>query len=243
MTSPADALIAATHRLNDALAPLSFGKPVALTYNPLSYAGASYEKYLRTYADGTKRALFLGMNPGPFGMTQTGVPFGEVAAVKNWLHIEAPIGKPPVEHPKRPVLGFDCPRSEVSGRRLWSLFAENYGTADNFFKTNFVANYCPLVWMSETGANITPDKLSALDRKPVEEACMDYLEDTIRILQPEILVGVGGYARKQLEQISPRFPNREFTLGTLLHPSPASPISNKNWPELPKQQLKDMGLL
>ena len=243
MSTPADALIAATDKLNDSLSRLTFDSPVALTYNPLAYAGAAYAAYLRTYASHTKHALFLGMNPGPFGMTQTGVPFGEVAAVKNWLHIEAPIGKPPVEHPKRPVLGFDCPRSEVSGRRLWGLFAECYGTAEEFFRTNFVANYCPLVWMSESGANITPDKLSAIDRKPVEEACMDYLEETIRILQPEMLVGVGGYARKQLEQISSRFPGKTFTLGTLLHPSPASPISNKNWPDLPKQQLKDLGLL
>lgn len=243
MTSPALELIAATEKLNRALAPLSFEKPVALTYNPLTYARASYAQYLQTYANNTKKTLFLGMNPGPFGMTQTGVPFGEVTAVKDWLHIQEPVGKPEHEHPKRPILGFDCPRSEVSGRRLWGLFAECYDTAENFFRDNFVANYCPLVWMSESGANITPDKLAATDRKPVDEACMDYLEATIRILCPTVLVGIGGYARKQLELVAKRFPENSFTLGTLLHPSPASPISNKHWPELPRQQLADLGLL
>ena len=36
-----------------------------------------------------KRVVFLGMNPGPFGMAQVGVPFGEVAAVRDWLRIDA----------------------------------------------------------------------------------------------------------------------------------------------------------
>lgn len=243
MKSTADDLISATSELVDVLESLTFSPPVACTYNPLTYAIEPYKQYLKTYANTRKEILFLGMNPGPFGMAQTGVPFGEIPAVRDWLHINAPVGKPKYEHPKRPVTGFDCPRSEVSGRRLWGLFAEAYGTAENFFSKRFVANYCPLVWMSESGANITPDKLPAQDRAPVEDACMDYLLKTIRILQPSILVGVGGYATRKLEQAAALLPDTPFTIGTLLHPSPASPVSNKNWPELPKQQLRDMGLL
>ena len=141
--SPADEVLAAADELSDAMEQLSFAPPVAFTYNPLVYARAGHETYIRRFASTTKRALFLGMNPGPFGMAQTGVPFGEIPAVTLWMGITAPIGQPPAMHPKRPVQGFSCPRSEVSGRRLWGLFEELYGSAENFFSQAYVANYCP----------------------------------------------------------------------------------------------------
>ena len=91
----------------------------------------------------------MGMNPGPWGMAQTGVPFGEIDAVRNWIEIEEPVEKPDNEHPKRPIEGFDCQKSEVSGRRLWGLFSEKYPKAEDFFADHYVVNYCPLVWMEE----------------------------------------------------------------------------------------------
>ena len=116
-------LIANARQLAKDVDRLKFQPPVTNVYNPLDYAWNAHEIYLRKYGDSKKRVVFLGMNPGPFGMTQTGVPFGEIAAVRDWLKITAKIGKPAHENPKRPVEGFDCPRSEcVSGRRLWGLF-------------------------------------------------------------------------------------------------------------------------
>ena len=227
-------VIAAARRLCQEMEALSFSAPVAYTYNPLTYAWAGHEAYIRRFADGPKDVLYLGMNPGPFGMAQTGVPFGEIAAVTLWMGITAPVGQPPVTHPKRPVQGFNCPRSEVSGRRLWGLFEEMYGTADEFFKRAYVANYCPLIWMSETGANITPTQLPKEQVAQIDAACL------IEILQPKCLVGVGGYALKQLELAAAQLPDRTFTLGTILHPSPASPVANKHWPERPRQQIKDI---
>lgn len=159
MNDTAAAILKATAALRDGTEKLRFEAPVHVTYNPLTYAWGPHEQYVRTYGNGEKSHLFLGMNPGPFGMAQTGVPFGEVDAVVNWLHIRGEVGRPEHTHPKRPVEGFGCPRSEVSGRRLWGLFAEAFGTAENFFRHNYVANYCPLIWMGATGANITPDKL------------------------------------------------------------------------------------
>ena len=58
------------------------------------------------------------MNPGPWGMVQTGVPFGEVSLVREWLGIDATIRRPKVLHPDRPVEGFLCQRREVSGSRF-----------------------------------------------------------------------------------------------------------------------------
>ena len=220
-------LIAAARRLRDALDGLHFSVPITHVYNPLEYAATPHEAYLRRFGTGSKKVVFLGMNPGPFGMAQTGVPFGEIAAVRDWMGIHEPVGKPRPEHMKRPVIGFDCPQSEVSGRRLWGLFRERFGLPEKFFATHFVANYCPLVFMSETGSNITPDKVTPAEMKPVFEACDAHLRQLVEALQPEWLIGVGGFAEAQARKLADAFP--ELRIGRILHPSPASPAANKDW--------------
>ncbi|MFZ4767236.1 MAG: uracil-DNA glycosylase family protein, partial [Roseimicrobium sp.] len=186
-----------------------------------------HEAYLTRYGAGRKKVIFLGMNPGPFGMAQTGVPFGEINAVRDWLQLTAPVGKPAREHPKRPVLGFACPQSEVSGRRLWGLFRARFGLATEFFREHFVANYCPLVFMSETGANITPDKVAAEEMLPVYEACDAHLRAIVATLQPEWLIGVGAFAEAQARKLAHAYP--DLRIARILHPSPASPAANKDW--------------
>lgn len=233
-------LIAASRRLADRLRPLAFSK-ASYTYLPLDYAREPHELYLSRFGAGRKKVVFLGMNPGPFGMAQTGVPFGEIAAVRDWMGISTPVGKPDKEHPKRPVQGFDCPKSEVSGRRLWGLFSERFPKAKDFFKDHFVLNYCPLVWMSETGANLTPDKLPSNEMAEVEEACLEHLATSIKELQPEWLIGVGGYAEERLKEAAARS-GLKAKLGRVLHPSPASPAANRGWAEAATKQLVAQGV-
>jgi single-strand selective monofunctional uracil DNA glycosylase len=234
-------LIASTRRLLSDLAGLQFGDPVACVYNPLEYAWRAHEAYLSRYGSGKKRVLFLGMNPGPFGMAQTGVPFGEVEAVRDWLGICEDVEKPLKEHPKRPIEGFACKRSEVSGRRLWGLFTERFGKADSFFKEHFVMNYCPLVWMSATGANLTPDKLPASEMQPVEQACLKHLAEVIELLDPSYLIGVGGFAEDRLTRAAVACESKAM-VGRVLHPSPASPAANRGWAEAATRQLKEQGV-
>ena len=167
----ADALVSAAQKLAAAVGHLRFQSPVAFVYNPLDYAWPAHAAYLRKFGRTRKRVLFLGMNPGPFGMAQTGVPFGEISAVRDWLGIRASVGRPAREHPKRPVLGFDCPRAEVSGARLWGLFAGKFGSAEAFFTEHFVVNYCPLAFLAESGGNLTPDKLPARSQERLFAAC------------------------------------------------------------------------
>lgn len=222
---------------------LSFSDPVTHVYNPLKYAWESHKQYLERFCANKKRVLFLGMNPGPYGMAQTGVPFGEIPAVSDWMGIHALVGQPENMHPKRPVLGFGCSKSEVSGRRLWGLCAEKFPKADDFFKEHYVTNYCPLVWMGETGRNITPDKVSAEQMKPVEEACDRFLIRLIEYLSPEFLVGVGAYAEKKLTTIVKSSSlGSSMTIGKILHPSPASPAANKGWAEVAERQLVEQGI-
>ncbi|MEY3895161.1 MAG: hypothetical protein RLZZ214_680 [Verrucomicrobiota bacterium] len=234
-------LTASTERLAEALRPLEFSPPVDCVYRTLDYAWQPHRQYLERFGGGKKRVVFLGMNPGPFGMAQTGVPFGEVAAVRDWMGIETPVEKPAREHPKRPVEGFACKRSEVSGRRLWGLFAERFENADAFFKDHFVLNYCPLVWMSATGANLTPDKLSAAEMAPVEEACQEHLREVIGLLKPSFLIGVGGFAEERLRRAAAAC-GSPAVIGRILHPSPASPAANRGWAEAAGRQLGELGV-
>ncbi|HEY0456299.1 MAG TPA: uracil-DNA glycosylase family protein [Verrucomicrobiae bacterium] len=232
-------LLRAAKKLTAALDPKALRVPVCCTYNPLEYAWAGHEKYLRAYAQGPKRVLFLGMNPGPFGMAQTGVPFGEVAAVRDWMKINETILKPSLDHPKRPVLGFACPRSEVSGQRLWGLFAQRFPLANDFFAEHFVVNYCPLIFFSETGSNITPDKLPTDVIKPILAACDEHLQTVVEVLRPEWLVGVGDFAEKRARMI---FPGTIPRIGKILHPSPASPAANRDWGGAAMEQLRRLGI-
>jgi len=225
--------------LSDRLEELSFAPPVACVYNPLVYARAPHEEYLRRFVGPHQSVVLLGMNPGPWGMAQTGVPFGEVAAARDWMGVELAVGKPAREHPKRPVLGADCPRSEVSGRRLWGWAADRFGTAEAFFARFTVLNYCPLSFMEESGRNRIPEKLPAAERGPLFEACDRALRATVRAVDPDLVVGVGAFAAKRAKAV---LGGMGLRFGQILHPSPASPAANRGWAEQAERQLADLGV-
>ena len=218
---------------------LRFSAPVTHVYNPLDYAWPLHAEYLRRFGQGRGRMLLLGMNPGPWGMAQTGVPFGEVAAVRDWMGLCGEVGQPAKPHPKRPVQGLDCPRSEVSGRRLWGWAASHYGTAGAFFQTFFVVNYCPLIFLQESGANLTPDKLPVSERDRLFEPCDDALRRLCDTLAPRAVIGVGGFAAKRAAEA---LADRSVTIGQILHPSPASPAANRGWAEAVTRTLVQFGI-
>jgi single-strand selective monofunctional uracil DNA glycosylase len=234
-----DALVQAAQDLSVAVGRLRFASPVAFAYNPLVYAWAPHAAYLRRFGNSRKRVVWLGMNPGPFGMAQTGVPFGEVNAVRDWLKLQAPVERPRPEHPRRPVTGLACPRSEVSGARLWGLFAERFGTPQRFFTHHFVLNYCPLAFLEPSGRNRTPDKLPAPERAALFTLCDAHLRAAVAALQPEWLIGIGDFAWKRAAQV---FPAGAPKLGRVLHPSPASPAANRGWAALATRQLRQLGV-
>lgn len=228
-----------TDELVRAVSRLRFVAPVAHVYNPLQYARCAYDEYLNRYAKRRAPTLLIGMNPGPWGMVQTGVPFGAVPLVRDWLRIERPFQPPRRQHPARPILGLNCRRTEVSGERLWGWARRRYGSPAKFFDQFFVANYCPLAFLEMSGANRTPDKLPAAERSALLQICDRALRDTIDVLRPQRVIGIGrfaaGRARLALEHAGPQ-------VGEILHPSPASPRANRNWEATIEQQLIDLGV-
>lgn len=231
--------ISISRRLARAADKLSFKPPVAHVYNPLTYARETHELYLERFAKPGVQALLLGMNPGPFGMAQTGVPFGEIESVRSWLKIEGRVKRPRAEHEKRPILGFECPRSEVSGRRLWGWARERFGTPKRFFATFFVWNYCPLMFLEDSGRNRTPDKLPARERDALFAVCDDALARLVAYLDPRYVIGVGKFAETRARTV---LGDEAQTIGTILHPSPASPLANRGWAPQAEKQLEGLGI-
>jgi single-strand selective monofunctional uracil DNA glycosylase len=232
-------LVRISRALGRAVDRLSFSAPVSHVYNPLGYAAPLHEAYLRRYGEGSRAVVLLGMNPGPFGMAQTGVPFGDVTVVRDWLGLAAAVSRPPREHPRRPVLGLECPRAEVSGQRLWGWARERFGTPERFFARFFVVNYCPLAFLEESGRNRTPDKLPASEQAPLFAACDQALRRIVRALQPRHVVGVGAFATRRARAALAGF---AVEVGTMLHPSPASPLANRGWSAAVERQLVACGV-
>lgn len=218
---------------------LEFGPPVSHVYNPLDYAREPAERYLRRAGTAPGRVLLLGMNPGPWGMAQTGVPFGTVEMVRGWLGIEGSVGRPRKEHPRRPVQGFDVGREEVSGTRFWGWARDRFGSPDGFFRQFFVANYCPLVFMEGSGRNRTPDRLAADERTPLFRICDAALAELADLLRPARVVGIGKFAE---DRARAALAGRDLAFGRLLHPSPASPAANRGWAEQAEAQLRALGV-
>ena len=232
-------LVQVSRRLCRAVDALDFTDPVAHVYNPLRYARRPHELFLERFGKGTKEVVLVGMNPGPFGMAQTGVPFGDVGFVRDWMGIDAKVDAVPDAHPKRPILGFGCQRSEVSGSRLWGWAKDRFGKPEAFFERFFVLNYCPLVFLEASGRNRTPDKLPAAERDALMAPCDRALREAISLLQPDHVVGVGVWATKRAAEA---LGDRVDSVGTVLHPSPASPKANRGWAPQAEDDFRRLGI-
>ena len=232
-------LVRISRRLSTAVGKLEFRPPVSHVYNPLDYARAAHEEYLCRFGERPGRVVLVGMNPGPWGMTQTGVPFGEVELARDWLGIRSPIGRPSEEHPKRPVEGFACSRREVSGRRLWGWARDRFGSPRRFFERFFVANYCPLLFLESSGRNLTPDRLPVAARTPLLAACDSAMRALVEALEPRLVVGVGGFAEARA---TAALSGLTVPVARILHPSPASPAANRGWREAAERQFEALGV-
>jgi len=228
-------------RLCEAMKPLSFSEPVTHTYNPLLYARGPLEQYLERFGQGPKEVILLGMNPGPWGTAQVGIPFGDIELVRDWMGIDGEVGKPELEHPKRPVEGFSCHRSDVSGRRLWGWARDTFGAPEDFFSRCLVLTYCPLSFMEAGGRNRTPDKLPIDERKQLFPPCDEALGELLAYYSPRVALGIGGFAEKCIKRVLGK--KSSIQIGRILHPSPASPAANHGWAERATETFEAFGIL
>lgn len=216
---------------------LAFAAPVTHVYNPLRYAWATHKAYLERFGGAPKEAILLGMNPGPWGMAQTGVPFGDVAMARDWLGIAGQVARPVAEHPKRPVQGFACTRSEVSGTRVWGWARARFATPERFFARFLVWNYCPLSFMEASGRNRTPDKLPRAERDALYAVCDRALARIVATLRPALVIGIGRFAADRCREAVDGVP-----VVVAPHPSPANPAANRGWDAIFEAALREAGV-
>ncbi len=231
-------LLTTSDDLSAALRPLRFAPPVEHVYRPLDYARPMWAEYVRRWGQTQGRVLLVGMNPGPWGMTQTGIPFGEVAAVTHWMGLQQPIVPPEAQHPRVPIEGLQCWRNEVSGQRLWGWAHARFGRPESFFARFFVLNYCPLCFLEAGGRNRTPDKLPRSERQALEALCDAALVKSVQALAPKLVVGVGQYAEERARTAL----GSQLPIGRILHPSPANPLASRDWPAQIEAQLRALGV-
>uniref|UniRef100_A0A8C7YP87 Single-strand-selective monofunctional uracil-DNA glycosylase 1 n=1 Tax=Oryzias sinensis TaxID=183150 RepID=A0A8C7YP87_9TELE len=228
--------------LNAHLRGLTFSEPVRHIYKPLEYAWDTHRCYVQRYCRAGQSVLFLGMNPGPFGMAQTGVPFGEVRSVVDWLKITGEVGRPDNEHPRRPIVGLRCTQREVSGARFWGLFKKLCVEPDRFFKHCFVHNLCPLIFMNHSGKNLTPPELPAAERDALLARCDSALCEVVKELRFSMVIGVGRVAEQRARKALSAA-GLSVRVEGIMHPSPRNPQANKGWEEAAKTKLEELGVL
>jgi single-strand selective monofunctional uracil DNA glycosylase len=238
-SGPAASYLSIMDALVQDLGSLEFSDPVTHIYNPLVYARTGFDRFVKRYGKSTKEVILVGMNPGPFGMAQTGVPFGDVEMVKGWLGIYADVDQPATVHPKRPIAGYRCPRGEVSGKRLWGWAGSRWQTADAFFESFFVINYCPLVFMEASGRNRTPDRLPVSEKRRLFYLCDMALRRSIAVYRPRWVVGIGGFAERRAREALAGY---DLRIGRITHPSPANPVANRGWAQRIEVELAQLGI-
>jgi len=231
-------LVATAQRLRNDVSQLRFGPPVYHVYNPLAYAWSPHREYLQRFGQGQHDVLIVGMNPGYFGMVQTGIPFGDVEMVRSWLAIVARVQRPRAEHPNRPIEGFACQRREISGQRLWGWARDRFGTPERFFARFFVMNYCPLCFLGKSGAIRTPDTLPAKERELLFAACDRALHDAADALGARYAIGLGRFTERRVAKV----------LGDTIachgapHPSPANTQASSRWATEMNHALAALGV-
>ncbi|XP_053825329.1 single-strand selective monofunctional uracil DNA glycosylase [Vidua macroura] len=218
------------------------GPPVALVYAPLEYAWEPHRRFVRRFLRAPTAVLFLGMNPGPFGMAQTGVPFGEAWHVREWLRVSGAVRRPPREHPKRPVLGLRCPRAEVSGARFWGLVRSLCPDPRAFFRHCFVHNLCPLLFLAASGRNVPPPELRAAERERLLAPCAAALAATVEALGVRLVVALGRVAELRARRAL-RAAGLAVPVAWIPHPSPRNPRANRGWESEVRARLAELGVL
>ena len=200
---------------------------VDFAYNPLKYAWKSHKMYLEKYGTLGADTIIMGMNPG-HGMGNTGIPFGCPEKVRDYLKItNLNIEEPKNSHPKRIITGLECNKPEISGKRIWSLIEEIYGSPEEAFKQIFVLNHFPLWLFNKSGQNITPDKLKSSSAREIFDICNEYLLEISNILKVKRVIAVGKYASRMAKNAIENSKLKSFMIDEIPHPSPANPLANK----------------
>jgi single-strand selective monofunctional uracil DNA glycosylase len=137
-----------------------------LVLNPGRYGERWHARFRRAYPMSPRPLLVFGLNPGPYGMAQTGVPFTDLKRLESalpglWKDLVAsgePVTRPGLAPPS---LARHLTRTfESSSVRVYRFLERAYGRPELALREVVFVNPCPLLFIDpETGANRTPADL------------------------------------------------------------------------------------
>lgn len=218
--------------------------PASYAANPTVYAYENYAQAMARLADGPRGVLLVGMNPGPHGMAQTGVPFGDVVNARailgrqsqgsGWSGCRLALGDKVLLDAK----GLDYHRGEVSGDRLWSALQQICGSLESAYQQVCVINYCPLLFLDNGGLNVTPDDFPKSDRVRLPKftaACDEHLRRVVKALTPKIVIAVGGYSDKRCRVAL----GHTVPIVKITHPSPRTAATAGAWIGMVAKPIND----
>ena len=131
-------------------------------WNPGSYGAPWHRVFREIYPLRERPILMFGLNPGPYGMGQTGIPFTDVRRLRQCLPKMALTLRERGREPRVPGL---APRSlrrfftrefESSAVRVYRFLELGWGSAEKGWRSVGVANSCPLLFLDPEGRNQTP---------------------------------------------------------------------------------------
>ncbi len=140
-------------------------------WNPGLYGETWHARFRRLYRPGQHPLVVFGLNPGPYGMAQTGIPFTDIRRLVSALpdlaaelrgrgeRVEPPGLAPPG---LRPYLSRSFESSAV---RVYRFLKKGWGGAERGWTEVVVANPCTLLFIDPAeGKNRTPADLARAAR-------------------------------------------------------------------------------
>ena len=168
-------------------------RPGHARLQPAAVRAAAHREYLRRYARDAEARRLPRHEPRAVGH---GADRDPVRRGRGGARLARDLGRGRPARARAPEAARSrasrARRSEVSGARLWGAFAARHGTAERFFRERFVANYCPLLFLEESGRNRTPDRLAPPERRALFAACDEHLRALVRRAR----AGVGDRRRR-----------------------------------------------
>jgi len=176
-------------------------------WNPALYALDIYQEYLTKFPPEPGAILALGLNPGPYGMAQTGIPFTDCRTASGALGMEMTIpGKAPDDLISRLKKANGKWRGtyERSSLGMYRFLILAWGDIKTAYRNWFVGNPCPLLFLDPERWNVTPADPRLRRMKEVGELRQRAVIGFSEILNPRGIVCFGKDVAKAVGEVAIR---------------------------------------
>ena len=157
-------------------------------WNPQLYGLPLYRRFATEHLPTSRGAIVaLGLNPGKYGMSQTGIPFTDVTrAARVGIAIEPP-GLAPAS--LRPFL--KSYRVERSSASVYNLLDALWGGPAEGWRRLWAVAPCGLLFLEPDGTNVTPADARLARRDDVRELRLRVIRESVEAARPRGVLLLG----------------------------------------------------